>query len=393
MHLITPRTLDLHRRSILKLAAGGAFYTMSGLLAEAITLTPRVTQGPFYPMAKNIPLDKDNDLVLMNDSLTPASGLITHVSGRVLDSKGQPIRDALVELWHADSHGEYTFAADAGRNPKADPNFAGFGQFLTGSDGGYKFRTIKAGLYRGRARHFHFGITVPGQKVRYTTQLFWKENPNEHGESGMTNEQDGVFAGIRDAAERDSLIKVYTPVPGSSSGEVETTWDIVMGITPVEQPYPNAEGSHLVIAGQPLNNTGGKPRFKIPVAVQKGYSYEVYANPTMGNLGWAALPFAMTANGKVDRNIHTADKEGTLDLFVEKPSVKGFYYVAFRVPGANTGTPGEGGRMRGPGGPGGPPPGGRGGPPPPGSRFGGPPGSPPEDQVSLLDLLPRLGEK
>jgi protocatechuate 3,4-dioxygenase beta subunit len=394
MHLITPRTLDLRRRAILKLAAGGAFYSMSGLLAEALTLTPRVTQGPFYPMARNIPLDKDNDLVLMNDSLTPASGVITYVSGRVLDSKGQPIRDALVELWHADSRGEYIFSADSERNPRADRNFAGFGQFLTGSDGGYKFRTVKAGLYRGRARHFHFGITVPGQKSRFTTQLFWKEDPNEHGESGMTNEQDGVYSGIRDAAERESLVKVYTPVPGSSSGEVETTWDMVMGITPVEQPYPNAEGSHLVVAGQPLNNAGGKPRFKVSVAAQKGYSYEVYANPTMGNLGWAALPFAMNATSKVDRNIHTADREGTLDLFVEKPSVKGFYYVAFRVPGANTGTPGiEGGRMRGPGGPGGPPPpGGRGGPPPGGGRFGGPPGPPP-DEVSLLDLLPPLGAK
>jgi len=74
------------------------------------------------------------------------------------------------------------------------------------------------------------------------------------------------------------------------------------------------------------------------------------------------LPFAMAPGSKLDRNIQTATAEGSLDLYVEKPSVKGFYHVAFRVPGANLGTPGE---MRdGPGGPGGGPRRPDGGPPP-----------------------------
>jgi protocatechuate 3,4-dioxygenase, beta subunit len=168
-------------------------------------------------------------------------------------------------------------------------------------------------------------------------------------------------------------------VPGSSAGEVQTTWDIVMGITPVEQPYPNAEGGHLVIAGAPVRTqAGSRQRFKVTVPAQKGYSYEVYANPTMGGLGWAALPFAMSESGKVDRNIHTADSESALSLYVEKPSVKGFYYVAFRVPGANTGNPGSEGRG-GRGGPGGPM--GPGGP-----RRSGPPGPPP-DEADINDLL------
>lgn len=376
MHLITFKTLETRRRVLQKLAAGGAFFTVRGLFAEALTLTPRVTQGPFYPMAKNIPLDKDNDLVHLNDNLTPASGVITYVSGRVLTSRGRPIRDALIELWHADSHGEYIFSDNAERNPRSDPNFAGFGQFLTGSDGAYKFRTVKAGLYRGRARHFHFGITIPGQKTRFTTQLFWNEDPNALGEQGMTNEKDGVFADIRDAAQRASIIKDYHPVSGSAAGEVKTTWDIVMGITPVEQPYPNAEGGHLVIAGAEVpTQVRGKQRYRVTVPAQKGYSYEVYANPTVGGLGWAALPFAINEKAEVDRNIHTADSEGPLHLYVEKPSVKGSYYVAFRVPGANTGTPGVEGRGgRGPGGP------------PRGDR---PP--PPPDNASILDLvLPQL---
>ena len=62
-------------------------------------------------------------------------------------------------------------------------------------------------------------------------------------------------------------------------------------------------------------------------------------NPTLGSLHWAALPFALTATGTIDRNKHTATSDGTLNLYVEAKSAKAFYFVSFRVPGANTGTP------------------------------------------------------
>lgn len=369
MHIVTAKTLENRRRFLRQLALGGAFYGISGLLAEALTLTPRQTQGPFYPLARNIPLDKDNDLVHLDDHATPAMGIVTYVSGRILDSQGQPIHDALVELWHTDSAGEYIFAADAPRNPKADPNFAGFGQFLTGSDGAYRFRTVKAGLYRGRTRHFHFGVTIPGQKSRFTTQLYWNELPTDSAGKvwSTTNENDGVLRSIRDPEQRAAIIRDFTPVPDGAAGEQHTTFDIALGLTPVDQPYPGAEDGVLVLAATalPPATPGSRPRYKITVPTQAGYSYEVYANPTTGNLGWAALPFALSADGKLDRNIHTAAGEASLDLFVEKPSVRGYYHVAFRIPGANLGTPGE---MRdGPArrGPAGRPPGVEGNPPPP----------------------------
>ena len=62
-------------------------------------------------------------------------------------------------------------------------------------------------------------------------------------------------------------------------------------------------------------------------------------SPTFRTLAWGALPFSLTQTGAIDRNIYTATAGGTLDLYVEAKSSKGFYYVAFRVPGANTGTP------------------------------------------------------
>ena len=107
------------------MAAATAGFAVAGSLAEALTLTPAQTQGPYYPLADDIPLDKDNDLVQLNDNLTIASGIVTYISGRILDSGGNPVRSALVELWHADREGDYLYSTSATRNPACEPNFAG----------------------------------------------------------------------------------------------------------------------------------------------------------------------------------------------------------------------------------------------------------------------------
>jgi protocatechuate 3,4-dioxygenase beta subunit len=366
-HPTNNRTIQLHskafhipvdrRRFFKSMAMATAGFGLRGSLAEALTLTPQQTQGPYYPSNSpynNIPLDKDNDLVYLNDSLTPATGTITYISGRVLNSSGDPIRGALIELWHADANGNYIYSTSAARNPAADPNFAGFGQFLTGSNGAYLFRTIKAGLYNGRTRHMHFGITVPGQLTRFTTQLYWNEVPTTS--SGVawstTNTNDSVLSGVTDSAQRASVIRDFSPVAGSALGEVATTWDIVMGITPIEPTYP---GGSLIVAGVPVSGpTGGNERYRIRFPAYAGYSYEIYGNPTLGELSWAALPFSLSQTGTIDRNIFTASSESALDLFVEQKAVKGFYYVSFRIPGADVGTPGSGAAGGGPtsGGPG-----------------------------------------
>src|SRR6266481_8580412 len=83
------------RRFFKSMAVASAGFTLRGYLAEALTLTPQVTQGPYYPLAKNIPLDKDNDLVYLNDSLTAANGIVSYITGRILDASGNPVRGAL----------------------------------------------------------------------------------------------------------------------------------------------------------------------------------------------------------------------------------------------------------------------------------------------------------
>src|SRR5712671_519675 len=100
MNLIHP---DLTRRRFLRsLSVGAALFALPGAFAEELILTPPQTEGPFYP--DHLPLDTDNDLIIVNDALTPAVGEITHLSGRILDAKGAPIRNALVEIWQVDNN-------------------------------------------------------------------------------------------------------------------------------------------------------------------------------------------------------------------------------------------------------------------------------------------------
>jgi protocatechuate 3,4-dioxygenase beta subunit len=203
------------------LALGTAAYTTRGAFAEELDLTPRVQEGPFYPI--KLPLDTDNDLLVINDSITPAVGDVTHLSGRILDTKGSPIRGAVVEIWQCDRDGAYLKAyVDDGA--KFDTNFQGYGRFLTGSAGEYYFRTIKPVPYTGRpAAHIHFKIRKDN-KVLLTTECFVK------GYAG--NERDGIYRNATQSKGGQMLPVEFRPVEGSRIGELAARFDIVLGYTP-----------------------------------------------------------------------------------------------------------------------------------------------------------------
>src|SRR3954465_6693837 len=132
---MTPTRPD--RRAFLgRLTFGAALFTARGAFAEELTRTPAQTEGPFYP--DKLPLDTDNDLLIINDSTTPAVGEVTYLGGRILDAKGNPLRNALVEIWQVDNNGVYIHSKDR-RHDKHDGHFQGYGRFLTGSDGMYHF--------------------------------------------------------------------------------------------------------------------------------------------------------------------------------------------------------------------------------------------------------------
>ena len=135
--LFNEERLDrIGRRRFLKQAALGtaAFWSVKGAFAEALTLTPRQTEGPLYP--DRLPLDTDNDLLRINDAITPAVGEVTHVSGKILDRKGDPIRNAVVEIWQVDSRGVYIHSQTA-NSERRDTHFKGFGRFINGRYGEY----------------------------------------------------------------------------------------------------------------------------------------------------------------------------------------------------------------------------------------------------------------
>jgi protocatechuate 3,4-dioxygenase, beta subunit len=199
------------------LAVPGAF--AEELTHAALRRTAWVTEGPFYP--EKLPLDSDNDLIVVSDSITPAVGQITHVAGRILDTRGEPIKNAVVEIWQVDHNGIYL--AERDRRPGFDSNFQGFGGFQTGSSGEYRFRTIKPIAYPGRlAPHIHFKIKAPGQDA-WTTQLYIKGYPD--------NLRDGIYRGIGDAKARESVTMDFAPLKGSRIGELTAKFDIVPGFT------------------------------------------------------------------------------------------------------------------------------------------------------------------
>ena len=211
------------RRDVLRggLCLGAAALTTPGVFADMIP-TPSQTEGPFYP--NQLPLDTDNDLLIINDSITPAVGEITHLSGRVLDVKGNPVRNAFVEIWQVDNNAVYLHSGDTTNRDHQDKNFQGYGRFLTDSKGRYYFRTIKPVPYPGRTPHIHFAISRHGSRV-LTTQLYVNGHPG--------NAKDGIYRSM-DVVARETVVRDFNPIKQSKIGELSVTFDIVLGITAAE---------------------------------------------------------------------------------------------------------------------------------------------------------------
>ena len=208
------------RRFINRFALSSAFFTTAGAFAEQLTLTPAQTPGPFFP--NKMPLDTDNDLLILNDNFTPAAGEVVHLSGRVLDKKGNPLRNSVVELWQVDANGIYLHPRGGDRN-KLDKNFQGYGRFLTGSTGEYYFRTIKPVPYPGRTPHFHVAVKTKGRK-KFNTQCYIKGDPR--------NERDFIFKGFRDPKLKEAVSVDFKRIPGTKTGEEAGRFDVVLGVTP-----------------------------------------------------------------------------------------------------------------------------------------------------------------
>lgn len=226
--IITPSEELRTRRHFFQSSAVGAaaLFSTPGLFAETLLKTPRQTEGPYYP--DKFPLDTDNDLIMLNDSLTPAIGEITYLSGQIIDTKGSPVKNAVVEIWQCDGKGSYLHSK--GANPRngrqRDNHFQGFGRFLTGSKGEYFFRTIKPVPYPGRTPHIHV-IVKKGEKRLITTQCYIKGHE--------MNARDGVLRNIRDPKLKQLCMVDWKPITDSKTKEYTAHWDIIVGLTPADK--------------------------------------------------------------------------------------------------------------------------------------------------------------
>ena len=162
----------------------------------------------------------DADLVRVQGRQAQAMGQVTHVSGRVLDRKGQIVRGAMVEIWQCDANGVYNHPRSPGQSHR-DAGFQGYGRTGLDDAGRYAFRTIRPVAYPGRTPHIHFKVHAPGAG-RLTTQLYLAGEPQ--------NATDGVLNAIRDRAARESVIVRLEEAGTIEAGALAGTFDIVLDI-------------------------------------------------------------------------------------------------------------------------------------------------------------------
>jgi protocatechuate 3,4-dioxygenase beta subunit len=204
------------------LVTAGNFFTTPGLFAEQLVPTATTGDGPFYP--DRMPLDTDNDLLIINDAITPAVGDISHLTGRVLSITGQPLRNAFVEIWQVDSKASYIHTGGANTGGR-DRNFQGYGRFLTDSKGQYYFRTIKPISYtllgQFRAAHIHIAVSKSGKRM-FASQIAVNGHPD--------NARDFVYTALN-RKDLTTILTDFKPMPGSKFGELTANFDIVLGRT------------------------------------------------------------------------------------------------------------------------------------------------------------------
>ena len=151
-------------------------------------LTPSQTVGPFF--AFGLPFEGGERLV-ERDGLW--------ITGSVYDGAGDPVGDALVEIWQANRAGRYNHPEDTRVELPVDEDFVGFGRSATGEQGEFRFYTVKPGATAPHAPHINVIVLARGLLRHLFTRIYF---PDEE----EANAGDPLLSSIEDRAVRDTLI-------------------------------------------------------------------------------------------------------------------------------------------------------------------------------------------
>jgi protocatechuate 3,4-dioxygenase alpha subunit len=158
----------------------------------AAELTPSQTVGPFFKVAL---LDVIGPEVVPSE--TPGA---IRIHGRVFDGAGEPVPDALVEIWHANAAGRYAHPDDPRDDLALDPGFTGFGRSDTVDGGRFEFVTVKPAAIPPQAPHIAVSVFARGLLDRVVTRIYF---PDE----AEANAADPLLASLA-PAERETLVAV-----------------------------------------------------------------------------------------------------------------------------------------------------------------------------------------
>ena len=203
----------LTRRGLLKGFIAFAGLSIYSRNAMSEVLTPRTTEGPFYPSPSMRFEDVDKDLIKVFGAVKKAGGEIILIKGKVMSKQGKPLAGHRIEIWQCDVNGKYLHPGD-GRNVVYDNGFQGFGHDITDKNGNYSFKTIKPTIYPGRAPHIHVKV-LNRERELLTTQFYIAGDKN--------NSADGLYRRMS-AEQAQAVSMVFT----QNNNLIETSIDVVV---------------------------------------------------------------------------------------------------------------------------------------------------------------------
>ena len=179
--------------------------------------TPKEVEGPFYPVIEQN--DKDADMTQVTGQYGLAKGQHIVISGSVRDTRGQPIENVSIDIWHANSAGRYNHPKDPNPAP-IDSYFQGWAIIHSDKNGHYRFKTVKPGAYPAsrtwiRPPHIHFKIFKRGY-IELITQMYFPNEP--------LNASDLLFSN-KTKSEQFAMIARQT---GLNNGVIDYTYNIIL---------------------------------------------------------------------------------------------------------------------------------------------------------------------